>query len=119
MGTRDIDEKGSTSAPDSRVIVVNVSEQVYPAVIDNHRIQKWKNLHTQTTLTPNPSTTTTTTTSIATTHNTNTGNKHNMCPRDRNTTTIISHLPHKSRTASQLSPPKHKLNDKSHMTRCA
>lgn len=40
-----IDEMASTSSPDSRVIVVNVSEQVYPAVIDNHRIQRWKELH--------------------------------------------------------------------------
>ena len=50
--TRSIGEKASTSAPDSRVIVVNVSEQVYPALIDNDRIQKWKDLHTHPTATP-------------------------------------------------------------------
>lgn len=34
-----------TSSNDSRVIVVNVSEQIYPINIDKQRLQRWRDLH--------------------------------------------------------------------------
>lgn len=34
-----------TSSSDSRVIVVTVNEQIYPANVDRTRIQKWRELH--------------------------------------------------------------------------
>jgi len=36
---------GRTSNNDSHVIVVNISEQIYPADVDRERIQRWRDLH--------------------------------------------------------------------------
>ena len=40
-----ITKLGRTSSNDSRVIVVNISKQIYPANVDRQRIQRWKELH--------------------------------------------------------------------------